>query len=160
MKHTVGVADMKISACRGDTLVTHALGSCLGIAIHDPVACVGGLLHIMLPLSSIDPAKAALNPCKFVDTGVPKLFIESYRAGAVKERLIVKVAGGACMRPEGEEDYFQIGQRNFVTLRKVFWKNGVLLGSHDVGGNESRTMILEVGTGQVSLKINGAIKKL
>lgn len=54
MKHIVGVADMKISGDKDDQIVTHALGSCLGIAIHDPIACVGGLLHVMLPLSMID----------------------------------------------------------------------------------------------------------
>src|SRR5919109_4013944 len=95
MRYIVGVADMKISVQPGDQLITYALGSCLGIAIHDPVAKVGGLLHVMLPLSTIDPAKAAENPSMFVDTGVPQLFISCYKAGAQKHRLVVKVAGGA-----------------------------------------------------------------
>ena len=69
MKYIVGVADMKISAEKDDLIVTHALGSCLGITIYDPVACVGGMLHVMLPLSTIDPNKAAANPYMFVDTG-------------------------------------------------------------------------------------------
>jgi len=66
---------MKISDREDDVLITYALGSCLGIAIYDPVARIGGLLHVMLPLSTIDPAKAAENPFMFVDTGVPRLFM-------------------------------------------------------------------------------------
>ena len=124
--HIVDVADMKVSAVKGDVLVTHALGSCLGIAIHDPAAHVGGLLHVMLPLSTIDPKRGKENPYMFVDTGVPKLFLECYKAGARKERLHVKVAGGACTRCDEEDDYFQIGKRNFIMLKKLFWKNGVL----------------------------------
>ncbi|HEX30387.1 chemotaxis protein CheD [Candidatus Poribacteria bacterium] len=159
MKHIVGVADMKISDRRGDILITYALGSCLGIAIYDPEACVGGLLHVMLPLSTIDPEKATRNPFMFVDTGVPKLFIECYKAGAKKERLQVKVAGGASSKTEGE-DLFQIGRRNFIILRKLLWRNGVLLSSYDVGGTLSRTMSLEIGTGRVTVKADGITRVL
>lgn len=155
MKHIVGVADVRISGDKDDVLITYALGSCLGIAIHDPVAGVGGLLHVMLPLSTIDPAKAKDNPCMFVDTGVPKLFIECYKAGAKKERLIVKVAGGACVHGNEDDDYFQIGKRNFLMLRKLLWKNGVLIKAHEVGGRDSRTMSLNVGSGDVILRVNG-----
>ena len=114
MKHIVGVADMKISASADDLLITYALGSCLGITIYDPISAVGGMLHVMLPLSTIDPAKASANPYMFVDTGVPRLFIDCYKAGARKERLVVKVAGGACANGHSaDDDYFQIGKRNF-----------------------------------------------
>jgi chemotaxis protein CheD len=160
VKYTVGVADMKVSAKRVDLLVTHALGSCLGIAVYDPVACVGGLLHVMLPLSTIDPVKAARNPFMFVDTGVPKLFIECYKAGAQKQRLEVRAAGGADSYDREEYDIFQIGKRNFIMLRKLLWKNGVLLKSCDVGGSSSRTMSLKIGTGEVTVKSDGVIKNL
>jgi chemotaxis protein CheD len=156
LKRIIGVADMKVSAQKGDLLITYALGSCLGITIHDPVAGVGGLLHVMLPLSTIDPAKAAENPYMFVDTGVPKLFLECYKLGAQKGRLVVKVAGGACSNENEDEDYFQIGKRNFTMLRKLLWKNGVLLKTYDVGGRQSRTMSIEIGNGEVLLKINGS----
>ena len=155
MKHVVGVADMRFSGNAEDALITYALGSCLGITIHDPVAKVGGLLHVMLPLSTIDPAKADENPYMFVDTGVPRLFLECYKIGAKKERLVVKVAGGACAGGNGDDDYFQIGKRNFVMLRKLLWRNNVLLKSHDVGGSISRTLTLDINTGLVLIKSQG-----
>lgn len=160
MKHVVGVADMRISASSEDSLVTYALGSCLGVTIHDPVAHVGGLLHVMLPLSTIDPAKAAENPSMFVDTGLPKLFLESYKIGARKERLVVKVAGGACANPSGKEDYFHIGKRNLIMLRQLFWKNGVLINGMDVAGSISRTMSLDIRTGEVLIRSNGSTNPL
>ena len=153
MKLTVGVADLRVSANPEDILITHALGSCLGIVVYDPVAVVGGLLHVMLPLSTIDPDKARDNPCTFVDTGVPRLFVECYRLGAVKQRMVVKVAGGACVQQSTNgDDYFQIGKRNIVMLRKLLWRNGVLLSAEDVGGTHSRTLSLHVGTGQVLVR--------
>lgn len=160
MKHIIGIADMKISGSAGDLLITYALGSCLGISVYDPVARVGGLLHAMLPVSSVNPEKALKNPFVFVDTGVPQLFKAAYAAGARKERIILKVAGGATMKENESDDQFQIGKRNFTMLRKLLWKNNVLIESYDVGENYSRTMSLDIATGEVTLKINNLENKL
>jgi chemotaxis protein CheD len=154
MKQIIGIADMKISSRADDVLITYALGSCLGITVYDPVVKVGGLIHIMLPISTVNPAKAVENPLMFVDTGVPELFKACYKLGAKKERLIVKVAGGASLQNNENSDQFQIGKRNFLMLRKLLWKNNVLIKSCDVGENFSRTMSLNIGTGEVVLKIN------
>jgi len=158
-KHVVGVSDMKISATPGDIIVTHALGSCLGIAIHDPVAEVGGILHVALPLSSMAPEKAKANPYMFVDTGLPRFFREAYAAGAVKGRLVIKVAGGANLS-NSRNDRFAIGKRNCVMLRKLFWQNGVLVDAEDVGGDIPRTMYLEVGTGRVWITVGGKARDM
>lgn len=160
VRHIVGVADMHISSEPGDKLITYALGSCLGITIYDPVARVGGLLHVMLPLSTIDTAKAMETPAMFVDTGVPKLFLDCYKEGGQKSRMIVKVAGGASVHSDAESDRFQIGKRNFIMLRKLLWKNGVLLHAHDVGGVHSRTMTLDIESGEVAVKSCGDTKVL
>jgi chemotaxis protein CheD len=160
MKYVVMVADMKASMNRDDVLITYALGSCLGVTVYDPIACVGGMLHAMLPQSSIDTQKAAANPYMFVDTGVSKLFHECQKLGGHKERLVVKVAGGACALGNEADDFFKIGQRNFIMLRKLLWRNGVLIAAHDVGGNHSRTMTLEIASGDVLLKMGNITKKL
>jgi len=152
----VGVADVKVSNDPALRLITYALGSCLGISVHDPVAGVGGLLHVMLPTGTIDPAKMQAKPAMFVDSGVPLLFKECYRLGARKERMIVRVAGRAHAGATEEGDRFQIGKRNMIALRKLLWKNGVLVHAQDTGGIQtSRTMWLDVATGAVTLKVNG-----
>jgi len=153
MQIVVGVADMKVSNQPEDVLVTHALGSCIGVAIYDPVSRVGGILHYMLPESSLDPAKGQENPYMFADTGLPRLFRECYRLGAQKPRLQVKIAGGSQVL--GNQQHFQIGRRNYAALRKIFLKNNVLIDKEDVGGAIARTLFLEMGTGNVWIKVMG-----
>ena len=91
----------------------------------------------------------------FADTGVPHLFLECYKLRAQKSRVILKVGWGASSKANPDDDYFEIGKRNFIMLRRLLWKNGVLIKALDVGGSESRTMSLAVVTGDVTLKING-----
>ena len=157
----VGVADFKVSSRTDERLITYALGSCLGIVVYDPVVSVAGMLHVMLPTGTIDAAKMQDKPAMFVDSGIPILFKECYKLGAKKERMIVKVAGGAHAGASEEADRFQIGKRNMIALRKLLWKNGVLIHANDTGGIQtSRTMWVDVATGDVTLKINGAESKL
>ena len=160
MRHLVGVADMKISSSTEDEIITFALGSCLGVTVYDPVAHVGAMVHVMLPSASIDPVKASMNPCMFVDTGVKNLFLESYKTGAQRNRLIVVAAGGACANGLEQDDYFQIGKRNVTVLRSLLWKNGIILKNSDFGGNLARTMSLDIATGQVLIRINGTTEIL
>ena len=101
---TVGVGDCKVSNAPESVLATYALGSCIAIAIYDPVAAVAGLLHFMLPVSSINPEKAGRNPFIFADTGIPLLLQAAYRLGAKKNRLVVRVVGGARDPVEGWGD--------------------------------------------------------
>ena len=157
MRHVVVVGDMKVGK-RGDMLVTHALGSCLGLMVYDPVVRVGGLLHAMLPLSKINPQKAEANPFMFVDTGVPFLFKEIYSLGGEKRRLVVKAAG--CGKPLGGAEMFNIGERNYTILKKLLWKNKVLLESEDVGGTISRTVNFDVSTGKTTISTGGKKKEL
>ncbi len=159
MKVIVGMADLKVSDESSVQLVTYALGSCLGITVYDPEVKVAGMLHVMMPESAVDEDKARARPDMFMDTGVPRLFKECYALGAAKKRMIVLVAGGASTRTTAD-DHFQIGKRNFTALRKILWRNGVLLKRYDVGGCLSRTMILDVATGEVKLKTNGTTKTL
>ncbi len=150
---------MKISNRPGDELVTHALGSCLGITAYDPLADVGGLLHVLLPSSAANQRKAQDNPFMFVDTGVPEFFSRMRAAIGCKRRLIVKVAGGAETGGAGK-GYFDTGKRNSHMLRKILWKSGILIDAEDVGGNEPRTMHLEIGTGRVWVSTAGKTREL
>jgi chemotaxis protein CheD len=161
VKRTVGLAEMALSNDPDDMLITHSLGSCLGVVLHDAAHAVGAMLHAMLPLSTINPEKAAAQPFMFVDTGVPRLLTEFYQVGGCRKNLVVKVAGGAAIGPaSGREDFFAIGSRNMIVLRKILWKNGLLLSAADVGGSRPRTVSLAVGTGEVLIRSDSVIKTL
>ena len=138
----IGVADMKVSNDSETVLATYSLGSCIGLAIYDPIEKIGGLLHYMLPESSLDRVKAKKNPYMFGDTGIPLLFKEAYKFGAKKQRIKTIVLGGSQILDQ--KGLFNIGQRNFTILRKMFWKNNVMIDFQDVGGNVNRTLKLEI----------------
>ncbi len=146
----VGMADIKISNNIKDVLVTYALGSCIAVAIYDPVVKVGGLLHYMLPDSNLDLDKARSNPAMYADTGIPVLFKSCYQLGAEKKRTIVKVAGGASILDDA--NYFRIGEKNIMALRRIFWKNNVLIDKEDTGKNYNRTVRLHIADGSCYVK--------
>lgn len=156
---TVGVGDLALSDRKGTELVTYSLGSCLGVIIHDPVASVGGLLHFMLPESVLNPERARKQPGLFADTGLPLLFRGAYSLGAKKGRLRVVVGGGSQVIDESGR--FNVGARNYAALRKISWRNNVLIDAEDVGGRVNRTTGLVVGSGQVWVRVNSEeVKKL
>jgi chemotaxis protein CheD len=156
----VGIADLKVTDQRDEYLVTYALGSCLGVTVYDPEAGVGGMLHAMLPTATVDPDQSRDTPGRYVDSGLTTLFHQMYRMGARKERIVLKVAGGASALKSGQVDSFQVGKRNYVALKKLLWKNGVLIQGEDIGGNGSRTMTMEVDSGQVTIKSDGGERPL
>lgn len=149
----VGVSDMKVSNDPKAMLVAYSLGSCIGISIYDPIERVGGLLHYMLPESGIDAAKAEKNPFMFADTGIPALFKAAYDLGAKKKRMKVIVAGGAQIIDQ--KGFFNIGKRNHMALRKLLFKNNVMIAHEDIAGNANRTIKLNIGTGETYIKISG-----
>jgi chemotaxis protein CheD len=154
----VGMADCQVANSTDQILVTYALGSCIGLAVYDSTAKVGGMLHFMLPDSTIDPARGRANPCMFADTGIPLLLDQVCGRGASKRRLIVRAAGGAQMMDR--ENTFQIGKRNYQAMRRILWKAGVLLQGEAIGGTNSRTIRLEIGTGDLWLQEAGQERAL
>ena len=155
---TVGISDMKVSKNPRDVLVTYSLGSCVGLALYDPVARVGGLIHCMLPLSKIDPAKAQANPFMFTDTGVPALLQAVFNLGAERRNIVAKVAGASSLLDD--KGLFRIGERNYTILRKVLWKNNILIATEDVGGTQARTMYLYMDTGRTVIRSGGRENEL
>jgi len=153
-KIVIGVGDLAVTDKNAAELVTYSLGSCVGVVIHDAAAGVGGLLHLMLPESNLNPQRAKRQPGVFADTGLPLLFKSAYNLGAKKGRLRVVVVGGSQVMDAG--GHFNIGKRNYAAVRKIFWRNNVLVDKEEVGGNVNRTVGLNVASGKVWIKINGS----
>jgi chemotaxis protein CheD len=149
MATVVSMAEYRVSGDPLETLVTYALGSCIGVTAHDPSAGVGGILHFMLPDSAVNPEKANGQPAMFGDTGLRDFFQDLFDKGASRVHLRIKLAGGASFKTG---DMFDIGKRNLLVAKRMLWKNKLLVVSEDVGGETSRTLRLEIGTGKVFLK--------
>lgn len=153
MKYVVGISEMAVSDKPEDTIITYSLGSCIGLTLYEPRMRIGGLIHCMLPLSKIDPARALERPCMFTDTGVPLLLTTLINMGAEKRNLIAKVAGAASLLDNNGS--FNIGERNQVILRKLLWKNQIMIQGEETGGTKARTMSLNLDTGVTLLRSGG-----
>ncbi|MCK9224788.1 MAG: chemotaxis protein CheD [Candidatus Muirbacterium halophilum] len=155
---TVGISDMAITKSKDDILITYSLGSCLGLTVYDPENNIGGLIHCLLPLAQTDQEKSKKNPMMFVETGVPILLQKIISLGAKKKNLVIKAAG--CGKALNSGEQFNIGQRNFTVLRKIMWKNDILIKAKDVGGSKARTLTLNMQTGETFIKSGGDLYKI
>lgn len=149
---------MKASKDPASFIITHSLGSCIGLVGYDPKMHAGGLLHFQLPDSANHARRARENPFMFADTGIP-LFLETlYSLGASKSRLQVSMFGGANMLDD--EELFKIGTKNARATKKLLWQQSISVVHEDVGGNSSRTVSLDIATGNISLRRDGKLYTL
>jgi len=153
----VGISDCKVTRDAESVLVTYALGSCIAVAMHDPVTKVSGLLHYMLPESAIDSGKAQQNPYMFADTGIQRMMDALKAAGGDGKRMVVRLTGGAQVLDS--QGVFQIGKRNYLAARRILWKAGILIAAEAVGGEVSRTTRLEVATGRLWVREGGGTER-
>ena len=149
----VGMADLNI--CKApDMITTLGLGSCIGIAVYDPVLKIGGLAHIMLPDST--QMRNNSNIAKFADTGIEELVKRVVMAGANKRRLVAKIAGGAKMfQVSGLSTVGNVGERNAQASRAKLKQLGIPLLAEDTGLNYGRTVELYPETGEFRIKAVG-----
>lgn len=154
----VGISEMQVATKPDSVLVTYSLGSCIGLTLHDPVAGVGGMLHAMMPLSKADPVKSSMRPAMYADTGATALLQSLFDLGATRRNIVAKVAGAAHSLDGG--GLFRVGERNYMVVRKILWKNDILISGEDIGGTAARTMVLEMATGRTIIKNAGQVIEL
>ncbi len=144
----VGIGEYALSNKPGDLVKTMALGSCVAIVVHAPKYNVAGMAHVALPDSSVSSERAKRLPAYFADLAIPAMLNNLKRLGINKSSdLQIKLAGGATiMDPNGT---FNIGKRNVLAIRKILWKYRLGARKEDVGKDYSRTVRIEVDTGEV-----------
>lgn len=153
----VGMADLNV--CKSpDGITTLGLGSCVGIAIRDPVAKVGGLAHVMLPDSTAIENNS--NKFKFADTGIEELVKKIISIGGNKTRLEAKIAGGAQMFAfQSKTDMLRVGDRNVEASKAKLKQLGIKLLAEDTGLNYGRTVVFYPETGDFIIRSAGKEEK-
>jgi len=146
----VGVADFKISTEPSTFLVTHALGSCLGVTFHDSKRRIGGMLHAMLPSATLYEGQK-IREAMFLDTGIPRLLAALIRAGSKKGDIRCKVFGGAQLM--ATDNFFRIGSKNIDMFYRLSHEMELDVVSWEVSGRVNRTIRLNNQTGDVIVKI-------
>jgi len=148
----VNLGEVKVSKDPQTVLTCLGLGSCVGLCMYDPVSKVGGMAHIVLPVSF----NGGTNNTKFADVAVPSLLQRMREQGAVRARLVTKLVGGSQMLKQGTEHNFNTGQRNVEATNKVLSDEAIAIAAADVGGNRGRSLKLFVESGKVLVKSIGA----
>lgn len=153
----VGMADLKL--CKSpDGITTLGLGSCVGIALRDPINKVGGLAHIMLPDSTKIQSNGSIP--KFADTGIQELVKQMVRAGAVQSRIVAKIAGGAQMFAfQNKSELVAIGERNVEATKKKLQELHIRILAQDTGESYGRTVEFYPETGDFIIKAVGKTPK-
>ncbi len=155
----VGMADLKICPYP-NKITTLGLGSCVGIALYDSTTKMAGLAHIMLPDST--QIRNNTNIAKFADTGIEELIRQMVVAGASRNRLTAKIAGGAQMFSvkSGATDLMRVGDRNVEAVKKFLAKEKIKILAEETGANYGRTVIFDSETGGYTIKSVGRPDKI
>ena len=149
----VGMADLNVTKSPG-SLTTLGLGSCVGIALYDPINKIAGLAHVMLPDST--QMQNNSNAAKFADTATIRLIFQMKKLGARKELLTARIAGGAQMfNFNTANDAFRIGDRNVEASLKLLGIQGIPVIGRDTGSNYGRTVELYAEDGKFLIKTIG-----
>jgi len=149
----VGMADLNVCVSP-DRITTLGLGSCVGIALRDPVTKIGGLAHIMLPDSTT--IRNNSNIPKFADTGIEELVKQVTRRGANRSRLVAKIAGGAQMFGfNSNSEMVRVGERNVQATKKKLAQLKIPILAEDTGKNFGRTVIFYPETGDFVIRAVG-----
>lgn len=153
----VGMADLKL--CKSpDGITTLGLGSCVGIALRDPINKIGGLAHIMLPDSTKIQNNSSIT--KFADTGIQELVNQMVKAGAVQSRIVAKIAGGAQMFSfQNKSELVAIGARNVEATKKKLQELHIRILAEDTGESYGRTVEFYPETGDFIIKAVGKTQK-
>lgn len=125
-------------------LMTPALGSCVGVALHDPVARLGAMAHVMLPTPGDKSTPG--DSSRFASTVIPEMVRLMVARGAQKRRIVAKIAGGAAMF-RGDSPVASIGDRNVAESKRQLELMSIALLAEDTGEGHARTIELELDTG-------------
>jgi len=147
----IGIGELAVSEGVDDVIVTHALGSCVAVCLHDPRTATAAMLHFLLPDSRINPERARNQPAAFADTGIALLFQKVRDAGLDPRRATVKLVGGADSVGEAPASTFMTGQRNTLAARQLLWRYSVLIAAQEVGGRVARTVHLAARDGRLQI---------
>lgn len=150
----VGLGEMHVSDDPCCVLSCLGLGSCIGISAYDPVAKVGAMVHVVLPHSN--NADGEKSPARYANTALPAVICEMEKLGASRNRLIIKIAGGArIIDTIPGKSALDIGERNIEAVMAAIKQNRLELKAADLRGKMGRSIWLYVATGITLVRTAG-----
>jgi putative nucleotidyltransferase with HDIG domain len=129
----------------GPVVLQSFLGTCVGVAVYDSQAGIGGMIHLLLP----EPVGAGKEQpdARYAITGIPLFLEELYRAGATRDNLTAIIAGGALVGPVNTSDLdLNIGGRTAEVVNALLGKEGVNIAHWETGGFFTCSLSLNMST--------------
>ncbi len=126
------------------------LGSCLAMTVWHPGQRTGGLCHFfLLPTSgrTRQPGQI-LNP-RYGDDAMDALALYMDAAGLSAREFEYKLFGGGSFMALRRGNNMPIGMKNIAGARAWLQSHGLNATVEDVGGEESRRIVLDLNTGAV-----------
>ncbi len=114
-------------------LLQALLGTCVGVAVFDANAGVGGLIHLLLP----EPVSSwsVDQPEKYATTSMPLFLKRLFDQGAARENLQAVIAGGALVGPLTSQDMnLDIGGRTAEKAMAALNAEGIDVVRSETGG--------------------------
>jgi chemotaxis protein CheD len=139
-------------ATADDTIISTVLGSCIAVALYDPVAGIGGLNHFMLPGEMARDDLIRDPNAKYGMYAIELLVNELLKLGVKKREIKAKVFGGGAVLRFADGGMTRIPQSNIDFSFEYLEKEGIPILASDVGGREPRKIFLFPRTGKVLLK--------
>lgn len=127
-----------------NVVLTTILGSCVAACVRDPVAAVGGMNHFLLPGTDTG-GKGEPDAMRYGVYSMELLLNAVYRYGAKRERLEVKLFGGARMI-DGLTD---VGSQNATFAEKFLRSEGINVLGGSLRGEQGRRIQYWPVTGRV-----------
>lgn len=154
----VGMADMNV--CRPpDAITTLGLGSCVGVVLYEPRTKICGMVHVMLPDSTV--IKNNENLAKFADTGIREMIERLAKMGVMRQNLLAKIAGGAQMFAfNTSNDMLKVGQHNAEAVRRILKGYNIRIVAEDCGDTYGRTIEFYPETCELHIKAIGKPLKI
>lgn len=139
--------DCRFSTDPNCRLITRRVESSMVLAVHVPRLELAALLRFTAPDSRVNPAQT--NAWMFADTAIPLLFNRLRAIGIGSRDLSVYAIGGAVST---EEEAGPSGKSNILAMRRLLWREGVLLKGEDTGRNAPRTVWFEAKSGRIIVR--------
>lgn len=135
-----------------DTRIRTILGSCVAICLWHPKLKIGGMCHYLLP-SRRNRDTAMVPDARYGDEAMELLMNELKKTSTSTKDYHVKVFGGANMFSEIiKENTANVGEKNIAKAMELVSKYGLKVTAQDMGGNEHRSILFDVWSGDVWLK--------
>lgn len=132
------------------------LGSCVAFTFWHRQLLLGGMCHYMLPERMQTPPPGHTPDGRYGDEALLLINRAIMRRGGVMSDYEVKLFGGATMFASDKQQE-TVSARNIEMARRLVEHYRLRVAAHHLGGQVSRHLVFDIGSGDVFLKTGAAL---